>query len=160
MRDCTIERDNTVLDGVITKLDELGERVKRARVTDSSPRVNQGAPFVRHLENMLVLARVTAKGARGRDESRGAHYKKAFPKRDDERFQRTTLARHKASTSGGADDVEFIRAFDYSSLGTPVHVTDAIDVSLVAPRERKYEQAGAASTAASGAAGEATESKT
>ena len=86
LRDCTIERDNDVLDKVIAKIDELDERTKRVRVTDTSARANQGAQFVRHLENMLVLARVIAQGARNRDESRGAHYKPAFPKRDDVMF--------------------------------------------------------------------------
>jgi succinate dehydrogenase / fumarate reductase flavoprotein subunit len=43
-----------------------------------------------------------------------------------------------------------VREFDYSSAGQPVHVTDAVDTSLVEPRERKYEQAGAASAAATG----------
>src|SRR3712207_8189470 len=45
---------------------------KRIKSTDTSSRVNQGAQFVRHFENMLVLARVIAEGARNRDESRGA----------------------------------------------------------------------------------------
>jgi succinate dehydrogenase / fumarate reductase, flavoprotein subunit len=97
---------------------------------------------VRHLENMLVLARVIAQGARNRDESRGAHFKPAFPKRDDQNFQRTTLARHKPGS------VEYIRSFDYVCAGKTIHVTDEVDVSLVKPRERKYEQAGAASAVA------------
>jgi len=143
LRDCTIERDNAVLEKVIAKLDELDERANRVRVTDTSPRTNQGAQFVRHLENMLLLARVIAQGARGRDESRGAHYKPAFPKRDDAGFLRTTLARHKAVGS-----VEYLRSFDYTCAGKTVHVTDEADVSLVKPRERKYEQAGAASAVA------------
>ncbi|HEY3594218.1 MAG TPA: succinate dehydrogenase flavoprotein subunit [Polyangiaceae bacterium] len=143
LRDCTIERENTVLDGVIAKIGELDERVKRVRVTDTSARVNQGAQFVRHLENMLAIARTIAVGARARDESRGAHYKPAFPKRDDANFQRTTLARYK-----GAGSFEFIRSFDYVCAGQSQHVTDEVDVSLVKPRERKYEQAGAASSVA------------
>jgi succinate dehydrogenase / fumarate reductase flavoprotein subunit len=92
---------------------------------------------------MMLLARVIAQGARNRDESRGAHYKPAFPKRDDERFARTTLARHKAVGS-----VDYIKEFDYSCAGKTVHITDEIDLSLVKPRERKYEQAGAASAVA------------
>ena len=85
------------------------------------------------------------RGGRGRnrDESRGAHYKPAFPKRDDENFQRTTLAKHEQR---GA--VTYIREFDYECAGERVHVTDQIDTSLVKPRERKYEQAGAASAEA------------
>jgi succinate dehydrogenase / fumarate reductase flavoprotein subunit len=115
------------------------------KTPDTSARVNQGAQFVRHLENMLVLARVIAQGARNRDESRGAHYKPAFPKRDDQNFLRTTLAKHEKK-----GEVSFIREFDYAIGGQSIHVTDAVDTSLVTPRERKYEQAGAASAAATG----------
>jgi succinate dehydrogenase / fumarate reductase flavoprotein subunit len=147
LRDCTIERDNAILDKVIGKISELDDRVKRVRVTDTATRMNQGAQFVRHLENMLLLARVIAQGAKNRDESRGAHYKPAFPKRDDANWARTTLARHKTVGS-----VEYIRSFDYTCAGKSVHITDEIDLSLVKPRERKYEQAGAASAVAQGAA--------
>jgi succinate dehydrogenase / fumarate reductase flavoprotein subunit len=147
LRDCTIERDNAVLDKVLAKIGELDDRVKKVRVTDTASRMNQGAQFVRHLENMLLLARVIAQGARNRDESRGAHYKPAFPKRDDASWMRTTLARHKTVGS-----VEYIRSFDYACAGKSVHVTDEVDISLVKPRERKYEQAGAASAVAQGGA--------
>jgi succinate dehydrogenase / fumarate reductase flavoprotein subunit len=94
---------------------------------------------------MLVLARVIAQGAKNRDESRGAHYKPAFPKRDDKNWLRTTLAVHEE-----VGKVKFIREFNYEVAGQRVHVTDAVDTSLVMPRERKYEQAGAASAAATG----------
>src|SRR3954469_20918231 len=46
LRDVTIERDNAQLGKVLTKLDELDERVKKVKTTDDSPRVNQGAQFV------------------------------------------------------------------------------------------------------------------
>jgi succinate dehydrogenase / fumarate reductase flavoprotein subunit len=97
---------------------------------------------------MLVLARVIAAGAKNRDESRGAHFKPAFPKRDDAAWQRTTMALH-----GGKGVVKWVRGLDYSCAGRPVSVTDEVDVSLVTPRERKYEQAGAASAAAAGKLG-------
>jgi succinate dehydrogenase / fumarate reductase, flavoprotein subunit len=145
LRDCTIERDNEKLAGVLEKLGELDDRVKKVKSPDISPRVNQGAQFVRHLQNMLVLARVIAEGAKNRDESRGAHYKPAFPKRDDDAWLRTTLAVHE-----NVGEVKFVRAFDYELGGKAVHITDAVDTSLVEPRERKYEQAGAASAAATG----------
>src|SRR5262249_35389976 len=67
LRDCTIERDNDTLDKVLEKIGELDERSKKIRCTDDSTRVNQGAQFVRHLDNMLVLARVIAQGARNRN---------------------------------------------------------------------------------------------
>jgi len=45
--------------------------------------------------------------------------------------------------SGGP---KFVREFDYECAGTSIHVTDAVDTSLVKPRPRKYDTAGAAST--------------
>src|SRR5690606_7869187 len=84
-------------------------------------------------------------GARNRDESRGAHYKPEFPKRNDVDWSRTTLAKHETKGS-----VKYLKEFDYVNAGQTIHVTDAVDLSLVAPRERKYEQAGAASAAATG----------
>ena len=145
LRDCTIERDNATLDNVLAKISEFDERAKKVSCSDRSQRMNQAAQFIRHLENMLALSRVIAEGAKRRDESRGAHYKPSFPRRNDAEWLRTTLAKYK-----GEGEVEFIRAFDYSCAGQPVHVTDAVDTSLVAPRERKYEQAGAASATATG----------
>jgi succinate dehydrogenase / fumarate reductase flavoprotein subunit len=149
LRDCTIERHNGTLDKVLAKIGELDERAKKVKSTDTANRVNQGAQFVRHLQNMLVLARVIAQGARNRDESRGAHFKPDFPKRNDADFLRTTLAVH-----GGPGKVKYVRDFDYAIGGQGIHITDAVDVSLVAPRERKYEQAGAASAAAAGKLGD------
>ena len=119
----------TTLDEVLAKIDELDERVKRRRRRRTRRRAsNQGAQFVRHLENMLVLARVIAQGARNRDESRGAHYKPAFPKRDD-----AELAPHDARLPRGRRArSKFVREFDYDArAGKRVHVTDAVDTSLV-----------------------------
>ena len=111
--------------------------------------MNQGAQFVRHLQNMIVLARVIAQGARNRDESRGAHFKPEFPQRDDASWLRTTLAFH-----AGRDERHARRACATCASSTTrspasaIHVTDAVDMSLVRPRARKYETAGAASAVA------------
>lgn len=147
LRDCTIERQNDKLDGVIAKIDELEGRWSNVGVTDTSARANQGAQFVRHLKNMLVLARVIAQGARNRDESRGAHFKPDFKTRDDANWLRTTMALYEQGAAG-TSAVKYVRELDYPLLGETVHVTDEVDVSLVKPRARKYEAAGAASAAA------------
>jgi len=144
LRDCTIERHNGVLDTVIAKIDELEERSLDIGVTDTGSRANQGAQFVRHLKNMLVLARVIAQGARNRDESRGAHFKPEFKTRDDANFLRTTLAMYRAGTSGKSE-VNYVRSLEYPLLGKTIRATDEVDISLVKPRVRKYETAGAAS---------------
>ena len=147
--DCTIERHNATLERVLAKIEEVDERSRRVGVTDTATgKMNQGAQFVRHLRNMIVLARVIALGAKSRDESRGAHFKPEFTLRDDANWLRTTLAFHVGAANGSPDAVRFARQVDYSLLGASLHVTDAVDVSLVRPRPRKYETAGAASAAA------------
>ena len=156
LRDCTIERHNGVLDTVIAKIDELEERSLDIGVTDTSARANQGAQFVRHLKNMLVLARVIAQGARNRDESRGAHFKPEFETRDDANFLRTTLAMYGAGESGKSR-VDYVRSLEYPLLGKTMRATDEVDISLVKPRVRKYETAGAASATATGVKVEPTD---
>ena len=157
---CTIERHNATLDKVIDQVNDIELRARKCGVTDAATHANQGAPFMRHLFNMIVIARVIAQGARNRDESRGAHFKPEFPNRDDEKFLRTTLALHKTGEGETNHAINYVREFDYSVGGTPVHITDAVDISLVKPRPRKYETAGAASaTAATKPGKEAAEDK-
>ncbi|MEO6420676.1 MAG: succinate dehydrogenase flavoprotein subunit [Polyangiaceae bacterium] len=146
LMDVTIERHNDKLDQVLADIDALELRAKNCGVTDTSNHANQGAPFIRHLFNMIVLARVIAQGARNRNESRGAHFKPEFKERNDAEFLRSTLALHKES--GGPSEnhrVEFVRELSYAIGGKPIKVTDRVDTSLVKPRVRKYETAGAAS---------------
>jgi succinate dehydrogenase / fumarate reductase flavoprotein subunit len=159
LRDCTIERHNGVLDTVIAKIDELEERSLDIGVTDTSSRANQGAQFVRHLKNMLILARVIAQGARNRDESRGAHFKPEFKTRDDASFLRTTMAMY-GQGAGGKSHVSYVRALEYPLLGKTVRATDEVDISLVKPRARKYETAGAASGGESGPKSQKTSVRT
>lgn len=153
LRDCTIERHNDVLERVIAKVDELEDRWHDVGVPDTGTRANQGAQFVRHLRNMLVIARVIAQGAKNRDESRGAHYKPDFKQRDDAKWLRTTMALYKDDAKRSS--VDYVRALEYPLLGKSVRVTDEVDVSLVKPRPRRYETAGAASAAVTGGAPEA-----
>ena len=146
LRDCTIERHNDTLEKVIAKIDEIEDRSQQLGVTDTSPRANQGAQFIRHFRNMTMLARVIAVGAKNRDESRGAHFKPDFKERDDENWLRTTLAFYKED--GKRTAIRYEREFDHSIAGQSLHATDAVDISLVKPRARKYETAGAASATA------------
>ena len=147
--DCTIERHNPALDRVLAKIEEIDERAARIGVTDrTTGKMNQGAQYVRHLRNMVVLARVIALGARNRDESRGAHYKPEFSQRDDANWLRTTLASHQPGSGSTPDRAAFVREIDYLLLGERVRATDVVDTSLVRPRPRRYDTADAASAAA------------
>ncbi len=156
LRDVTIERHNPVLEKVIEKIGELEERYKNVAVVDSSAKANQAVPFMRHLEGMLILARVIAEGALARNECRGAHYKPDYDDknkdathpigRDDQNWLRSTLAKW-GGREGGRSKVEFIREFDYSLAGQRVHVTDQVDISLMALRKRDYTKKKAANAA-------------
>ncbi len=117
----TVVRDNAKLEQTIGIIDGLQDRYAKVSVSDSSGWSNQTLPFTRQLGNMLTLARIITKGALLRDESRGAHYKPDFPNRDDERFQKTTVA-----------------TFDAGNPRDPKIGYEAVDLSQVAPRARVY----------------------
>ncbi|SIS64478.1 succinate dehydrogenase flavoprotein subunit [Alicyclobacillus vulcanalis] len=114
----TVVRYNDKLKETDAKIQELQERWKRIKMSDTSRWENQVAQFTRHLKNMLIMARAITIGALMRDESRGAHYKPEFPERDDERFLKTTIA-------------------EYTPDGPKISYED-VDVSLIKPRKRNY----------------------
>jgi len=119
-KDCTVIRDNKNLVQTDAKLVELLERFGRINLSDRSMWANTSFAFTRQLYNMLQLSRVIAQGAGMRDESRGAHYKPAFPERDDKSWLKTT----KAYFAPDADEPKF--------------EFEPVDVSLIPPRARKY----------------------
>jgi succinate dehydrogenase / fumarate reductase, flavoprotein subunit len=145
LRDVTIERHNPTLSKVLEQIEDTSKKLEKASSLDDGKRANQSAQFIRHFRNMIVIARVITEGALARDESRGAHFKPDFKERNDAEWLRTTLAR----CEGGHP--KFVKEFDYDCAGQPIHVTDAVDTTLVKPRPRKYEQAGAASASAASA---------
>ncbi len=114
----TVIRYNPKLKETDTKLLELKERLKDVNVGDSSRWANQTVVFTRQLANMIELARIVTLGALRRNESRGSHYKPDFPARDDANWLKTTVA--KWTPSG------------------PEFSDEAVDTSLVEPKERKY----------------------
>jgi succinate dehydrogenase / fumarate reductase flavoprotein subunit len=73
-----IVRDNKSLDSAIDKIQELKERSKNISLNDTSPWTNSSLPYARMVSDMTVIAEVIARGARNRDECRGAHYKPEF----------------------------------------------------------------------------------
>jgi len=77
----------------------IRERERRAPVKDQSRVYNSNLFHALELSNMIDLAEVVAVGALAREESRGAHARRDFATRDDERWLKHTLAWH---TEGGA----------------------------------------------------------
>jgi len=89
----TVRRSNADLVKTIAKIKEIRERQKRITLDDTSRFANQTYIFASQFEGMVEVALVIAKGALLRNESRGSHAKSDFPKRDDENFLKTTIAK-------------------------------------------------------------------
>jgi succinate dehydrogenase / fumarate reductase flavoprotein subunit len=74
------------------KLLELRERFKSVRIEDKSKTFNTDLQEAIELGHMLDYARFTVEGGLAREESRGAHFRDDFPKRDDEEYLKHTMA--------------------------------------------------------------------
>ena len=117
---CTVVRYNDRLQKTLNKLVEWKQRYANIALSDTGMWTNQNLSFARALGDMFIVAEAILKGALGRNESRGAHYKPDFPERDDANFLKTTLAKYEPAN----DEV--------SISYVPV------DTSLVQPRARTY----------------------
>jgi len=118
---CGIYRDDAKLKIALEKVKELQTRFKHARVMDKTSRFNTDILAAIETEHLLTFSEVIVVGALGRTESRGAHYRTDFPKRDDADWLKHTVA-HK------------------SEEGTPVISFKGvyIDWEKYPPQERKY----------------------
>ena len=80
-------------------LRELEERARRVRLDDRSKTFNTELITALELQFMVEIARTMVASALNREESRGAHQRLDFPKRDDRRFLAHSLCRRGADGS-------------------------------------------------------------
>ena len=84
-------------DGLKSALQEiraLKKRFENARVEDKGAQFNTGLEGALQLDFTLDLAEVTIASGLARTESRGAHFRRDYPKRDDTNWLKHTLAYH------------------------------------------------------------------
>jgi succinate dehydrogenase / fumarate reductase flavoprotein subunit len=87
-----IYRKGDQLEAALEELRLLRKRFKNIRLEDKRQPFNTGLFNVLQLDFMLELAEVTVASAMPRLESRGAHSRIDFPKRDDQNWLKHTLA--------------------------------------------------------------------
>ena len=92
MEKASVFRDAKGLTAMREKLRELRARYRQARVEDQSACYNTELLEVIELGALLDLAEVLVESALVRQESRGAHFREDFPKRDDPNWLKHTLA--------------------------------------------------------------------
>jgi len=89
--DFGVFRTGQVMEQGIKRLDALRERLAGAYLDDKSKIFNTERIAALELDNLMATAYATAKSALARTESRGAHSREDFPKRDDENWIKHTL---------------------------------------------------------------------
>jgi succinate dehydrogenase / fumarate reductase flavoprotein subunit len=79
----------------VARIGDLRERYQAVSLQTPPKPFNAEIVSVLELESLLYLSAVTAQGALARQESRGAHFRTDFPRRDDAGWLRHTKARLK-----------------------------------------------------------------
>ncbi len=92
MDNCGVFRTDATLKKVLSDVSVLKQRYRDAGVSDQSQVFNTDILEAMELGNLIELAEVTVQSALARQESRGAHYREDFPKRNDAAWMKHTLA--------------------------------------------------------------------
>jgi fumarate reductase flavoprotein subunit len=99
-----IYRTGSSLQKGVDTLRRLQERSRNINIEDHSKTFNTERIYALELENMLDVAETIAIAGLKREESRGAHQRTDFPKRDDQKFLQHTLVYRNAD---GTPRVEY-----------------------------------------------------
>ncbi len=122
----SVFRTKEVLEEGWQKITDVDATLADIKLADRSMIWNTDLMEALELENLMVSAKAIMCGAGIREESRGAHAREDFPKRDDEKWMKHTLATLNAD---GGYDIDF----------RPVHTKPlSDDVDYIEPQERIY----------------------
>jgi fumarate reductase flavoprotein subunit len=102
---CGIYRDRSCLADNATKIRELQERAQNISLDDHSHTFNTQLTQALELGFMLDLAETIVHSALNREESRGAHQRRDFPKRDDNKYLAHSVVYRNAE---GAPRIEYL----------------------------------------------------
>jgi succinate dehydrogenase / fumarate reductase flavoprotein subunit len=119
MDKCGIFRNEADLKAMIEKLKELKERFKNISIQDKGTVFNTDLMEALEMENLLLNAEATVYSALNRNESRGAHTREDFPKRDDDNWMKHSF-------------------ITINESGDPKITYKPVTVTRYKPMERKY----------------------
>ena len=142
----TVVRRNDQLDDALSKVAALYERAKKCSLSDTGNWTNQNVVFTKALLDMFPLALTILKGARQRDECRGAHFKPAFAMGS---LTATDPVERRRQAEEWCDKFEannekFLKSTIATWTGDDVELTyEDVDTSLIPPRPRLYGLVGA-----------------
>jgi succinate dehydrogenase / fumarate reductase flavoprotein subunit len=119
-------RDGKLIGAAIEKVRELKARFGQVQIDDKGQRFNTDLLETFELGCLLDLAEVTAVSALNRTESRGAHFRDDYAKRDDAQWLKHTFARHMAANGAGV-------------TGGKIEISyRPVSITKFEPKERKY----------------------
>jgi fumarate reductase flavoprotein subunit len=98
-----IYRDGPTLTKAVDQIRVLQERFAKAGIDDHSHTFNTELTGLLELSGMLDVAQTIVESALHREESRGAHQRTDFPKRDDEHFLAHTLVHRESDGTARVD---------------------------------------------------------
>jgi len=93
MEKTSVFRTQTGLQEMEQKIQTLKQRFSKVHLQDTGKVYNMELLEAFELGHLLDLSQVTVSAALAREESRGAHYREDFPKRDDTNWLKHSLAR-------------------------------------------------------------------
>jgi succinate dehydrogenase / fumarate reductase flavoprotein subunit len=124
---CSVFRTGPVLEEGAKMIEEVWGGTDDLRVSDRSLVWNSDLIEALEYENLIVQAATTVVSAVNREESRGAHAREDYPKRDDVNWMKHTLA--------WANTEERNVRLDYR----PVHTyTMTNEIKYIEPKKREY----------------------
>jgi succinate dehydrogenase / fumarate reductase flavoprotein subunit len=145
-RSATVVRHNDDLDKAYGEVCAIEERAQRCALSDTGAWTNQNLIFTRALLDMFPLAKTILKGARARDECRGAHYKPEFTMPDITAADRAERRRQAEAWCDRFEENN--RKWLKSTIavlgsdGEPQLSYEEVDTSLIGPRPRLYGMVG------------------
>jgi succinate dehydrogenase / fumarate reductase flavoprotein subunit len=141
-RAATVVRHNDDLDAAYQRVSELYQQAQQCTLSDTGNWTNQNIVFTKALIDMFPLALAILKGARMRDECRGAHFKPEFDMPD---LKATDVEQARREAEQWCDRFEeknrrwlktSVATWDPSS-GLKVEYED-VHTELIPPRPRLY----------------------